>query len=150
MRRIVGDNGVFKVSSVFFLSESIVAIAPSSAEGRNTCAGRGYLLLYDFRTDKIFWRRKSDSELFHWNQRVSVLLEDAALSVDERKLAVSSAGIIYLYDFNPPLSKKREREGPVSELLDNPGSEALTGYEGFCYHNASFFASSPQCENKKA
>ena len=86
LRRIVGDNGVFKVSSVFFLSESIVAIAPSSAEGRNTCAGRGYLLLYDFRTDKIFWRRKSDSELFHWNQRVSVLLEDAALSVDERKL----------------------------------------------------------------
>ena len=108
-----------------------MAIAPSSAEGRNTCAGRGYLLLYDFRTDKIFWRRKSDSELFHWNQRVSVLLEDAALSVDERKLAVSSAGIIYLYDFNSPLSKKREREGPVSELLDNPGSEALTGYEGF-------------------
>ena len=113
LRRIVGDNGVFKVSSVFFLSESIVAIAPSSAEGRNTCAGRGYLLLYDFRTDKIFWRRKSDSELFHWNQRVSVLLEDAALSVDERKLAVSSAGIIYLYDFNPPLSKKRKRRASV-------------------------------------
>lgn len=112
LRRIVGDNGVFKVSSVFFLSESIVAIAPSSAEGRNTCAGHGYLLLYDFRTDKIFWCRKSDSELFHWNQRVSVLVDDAALSVDERKLAVSSAGIIYLYDLNPPPSKGEKDRVP--------------------------------------
>ena len=107
LRRIVGDNGVFKLSSVFFLSESIVAIAPSSAEGRDTFAGRGYLLLYDFRTDKIFWCRKSDSEFFHWNRRVSVLVDDAALSVDERKLAVSSGDIIYLYDLNPSSSKER-------------------------------------------
>lgn len=98
LQRIVGDNGVFKVSSVFFLSESIVAIAPSSAEGRTTFAGCGYLLLYDFRTDKIFWCRKSDSEFFHWNKRVSVFMDDAAVSADERKLAVSSAGIIYIYD----------------------------------------------------
>ena len=112
LRRIVGDNGVFKLSSVFFLSENIVAIAPSSAEGRDTYAGRGYLLLYDFRTDKIFWCRKSDSEFFHWNQRVSVLVDDAALSADERKLAVSSGGIIYLYDLNLPPSKGEKDRVP--------------------------------------
>ena len=97
MRRIVDDNRIFKLSCVFFLSESVVAIAPSSAEGRNTFTGRGYLVLYDFRTNSVFWSRRSDSEFWHWNHRVSVLWTDAVLSADERHLAVLSGGVIYLY-----------------------------------------------------
>ena len=98
MRRLTDDANVYNLWGSL-LSDNIAAIVASSAYSRTSFKGRYYVFLYDFRTRKILWQRKSSRE-FPWNGFVAVCWCSIALSHDEQFLAVMSGGKIYIYRMN--------------------------------------------------